>query len=103
MHILLDMTQNDADILKENDYNRYARLLGFSQKGQTLLKSIKANSSIPIITKPVSALKQLDKIGAMSLSKDIYAANIYESVKQQKSLGNNKIKNELTQEIIKAV
>jgi predicted nucleotidyltransferase len=103
MHILLDMTQNDADILKENDYSRYARLLGFSQKGQTLLKSIKANSSIPIITKPVSALKQLDKIGAMSLSKDIYAANIYESVKQQKSLGNSKIKNELTQEIIKAV
>jgi predicted nucleotidyltransferase len=103
MHILLDMTQNDADILKENDYSHYARLLGFSQKGQTLLKSIKANSSIPIITKPVSALKQLDKVSVMSLSKDIYAANIYECVKQQKSLGNSKIKNELTQEIIKAV
>jgi predicted nucleotidyltransferase len=103
MHILLDMTQKDSDLLKENDYSHYARLLGFSQKGQTLLKSIKANSSIPIITKPVNALKQLDKVSAMSLSKDIYAANIYESVKQQKSLGNNKIKNELTQEIIKAV
>jgi predicted nucleotidyltransferase len=103
MHILLDMTQKDSDLLKENGYSLYARLLGFSQKGQTLLKSIKANSSIPIITKPVSALKQLDKVSVMSLIKDIYAANIYESIKQQKSLGNCKIKNELTQKIIKAV
>jgi predicted nucleotidyltransferase len=102
MHILLDMTQNDADILKGNDYSSYARLLGFSPNGQTLLKSIKANSSIPIVTKPVNALKQLDKVSVMSLAKDIHAANIYESVKQQKSPATGKIKNELTRQIINA-
>jgi hypothetical protein len=95
------MTQDEADILKENDYSLYARLLGFTPNGQTLLKSIKANSSIPIITKPVAALKQLDNIAVMSLSKDIYAANIYEIIKQQKSNNKAKIKNELTKEIIK--
>jgi predicted nucleotidyltransferase len=102
-HILLDMTQDDANILKENDYSPYARLLGFSPNGQTLLKSIKANSSIPIITKPADALKKLDDISVMSLKKDIYAANIYESVKQQKSNNGSKINNELTAKIIKAV
>jgi predicted nucleotidyltransferase len=107
MHILLDMTQNDADILKEYDYSQYARLLGFTTKGQELLKSIKANSSIPIITKPVNALKQpkANSPALVSLKKDIYAANIYESVKQQKTLGRFskqvKIKNELTREIIR--
>jgi hypothetical protein len=41
----------------------------------------------------------------MSLSKDIYTANIYESLKQQKSLNQAlnqfKIKNEFTREIIR--
>jgi hypothetical protein len=105
MHILLDMTQDEAEILKGNDYTQYARLLGFNTNGQTLLKSIKANTSIPIISKPVNALKQLDKLGVMSLSKDIYTSNIYESLKQQKSLNQSsqqiKIKNEFTREIIR--
>ncbi len=105
MHILLDMMQDEADILKENDYSQYARLLGFNANGQTLLKAIKANSSIPIITKPVNALKQLDKLGVMSLSKDIYVSNIYESIKQQKIFNTlpkqPMIKNELTREIIR--
>jgi hypothetical protein len=105
MHILLDMMQDEADILKENDYSQYTRLLGFNANGQTILKAIKANSSIPIITKPVNALKQLDKLGVMSLSKDIYVANIYESIKQQKIFNTlpkqPMIKNELTREIIR--
>jgi hypothetical protein len=41
----------------------------------------------------------------MSLSKDIYVANIYESLKQQKMIGTLSkkpmIKNELTREIIR--
>jgi predicted nucleotidyltransferase len=105
MHILLDMSQDDAEELKANDYSQYARLLGFTANGRLLLKSVKANSSIPIITKPVNALRQLDKLGAMSLSKDIYVANIYESLKQQKMIGTLSkkpmIKNELTREIIR--
>jgi predicted nucleotidyltransferase len=105
MHILLDMTQDTAEILKENDYTQYARLLGFNANGQALLKSIKANASIPIITKPINALKQLDKPSILSLSKDIYSANIYESLKQQKSLALSslqvKIKNEYAREIIR--
>jgi predicted nucleotidyltransferase len=105
MHILLDMTHDESELLKGNDYTQYARLLGFNTNGQSLLKSIKANASIPIISKPVNALKQLDKLGVMSLSKDIYTANIYESLKQQKSLNQSlnqaKIRNEFTREIIR--
>ncbi|MDE6363476.1 MAG: nucleotidyltransferase [Lachnospiraceae bacterium] len=84
MHILLDMTQEHADALKQRDYTQYARLLGFSSHGRDLLKSIKANASIPVVTKPVLALKQFDGTARMSLQADLHAANIYDSIYQQK-------------------
>jgi predicted nucleotidyltransferase len=104
MHILLDMSQDDAELLKSNDYSLYARLLGFTSHGQELLKYIKANSSIPIVTKPVDAIKALDDISVMSLSKDIYVSNIYESLKQQKAFREKRkpsmLRNEFTRELI---
>lgn len=107
MHILLDMTQENADALKHDTYSQYARLLGFTANGKQLLKSIKANASIPIITKPSSALKQLSGSARMSLQSDIHAANIYDSIWQQKQLrtsghsSNILRRNELTSQIIK--
>lgn len=86
MHILLDMTQENADALKQDDYAQYARLIGFTEHGRQLLKTIKANSSIPVITKLPDALRQLDGAAQMSLRSDIHAADIYDSVRQQKQI-----------------
>ncbi len=86
MHILLEMTQHNADALKECGYAQYARLLGFTARGKQLLKSIKANSSIPVITRPSDALKKLDGIALLSLRSDVHAADIYDSVLQQKQI-----------------
>ena len=69
------MTQKNADTLKHKDYTQYARLLGFSEHGKHLLKAIKANASVPIITKPAMALKQLDGAARMSLQADLHAAH----------------------------
>lgn len=107
MHILLDMTQENANALKYSDYTQYARLLGFTDHGRELLKHIKSNASIPIIAKPSSALKNLDGTALMSLQADIHAAVIYESIRQQKRQRqsnysqNISLQNELTSEIIK--
>lgn len=107
MHILLDMTQENADALKHDDYAQYARLLGFTAHGRQLLKSIKANSSIPVLTKLSSAQKQLNGTALMSLQSDIHAADIYDSIAFQKLLkqSNKPHKtyrcNELTRQIIK--
>lgn len=86
MHVLLDMKQEHADALKHKDYAQYARLLGFTAHGRQLLKSIKANTSIPVITKPSHALKQLGGAALLSLQADIHAADIYDSAMQQKQL-----------------
>ena len=107
MHILLNMTQENAELLKAKDYSQYARLLGFTAHGKELLKSIKANASIPIITKPVNALKQLDEPALLSLRSDLFAATVYERTKQQKLTrmshyaSSDAFQNELTQELIR--
>lgn len=107
MHILLDMTQDNADCFKQYDYVQYARLLGFTKHGQELLKSIKANTSIPVLTKPSSARKQLSGAALMSFQADIYAATVYESVRNQKIhrlsgySAKESVRNEFTSEIIK--
>lgn len=107
MHILLNMTQEYAGLLKANDYSLYARLLGFTAHGKTLLKAIKANASVPVITKPVNALKQLDGPALLSLRSDLFAATVYERTKQQKltrmshSTSPAVFQNELTRELIR--
>lgn len=95
MHILLDMKQDVIDTLKTNDYALYARLLGFQEKGKNILKYIKSNTSIPIITKLPKAFKELNGIALTSLKADIYASTIYQSIHALP------LPNELTHEIIK--
>jgi hypothetical protein len=57
----------------------YARLLGFREENASLLKAIKEQARIPLITKlPKEAV--LDSAGNAMLQADIYAADLYESV-----------------------
>jgi len=97
MHILLDMKQETIDALKASDYCQYARLLGFNTQGYNLLKHIKANASIPIISNLPRALKSLDGISLASLKADIYASDIYHSVKS----AHTAFPTEVTRKIIK--
>jgi len=102
MHIILDMTQENADLLKQHDYCQYARLLGFRSKNgkSALLSLIRKNASIPIITSPAKGLRQLTGSALVSLKADIHAANIYECVKSQKMTHVSPLC-ELTRKIIK--
>lgn len=107
MHIILGMTQENADLLKDSGYSQYARILGFTDNGKDILKLIKANSSIPIITKPSKALKELDGISLISFKNDINVTNIYNSVRLHKMTHMSHpskayaMPNELTRKLIK--
>lgn len=102
MHILLDMTQENADLLKKDDYCGYARLLGFrtTNGSNELLAHIKKSAAIPIITSPAKGLRQLRGSALLSLKADIHAANIYETIKAQKMTPVSPL-NEMTREVIK--
>ncbi len=99
-HILLDLKQEQITQYKANDYASYARLLGFTEQGKDVLKAIKANSSIPVITKLPNALKDLtNPVALSSLQADIHASQLYYMMQGQKF--GHVAKNEYRREIIK--
>lgn len=99
-HILLDLKQEQVLEYKTTDYAAYARLLGFSESGKDILKTIKANSSIPVISKLPKALKETsDKLTLSSLYADIHASQLYYMMQGQKY--GHIAKNEYTEEIIR--
>ena len=58
LHIMINLSKKDVKI-----FNRcgplYARVLGFSKKGKTLLRTIKKSSSTPLISKLSNYLRQI--------------------------------------------
>lgn len=100
VHILLDLRQEQILEYKEEDYTAYARLLGFTENGKDVLKLMKANSSIPVISKLSKAMKEQDNPYLLSsLRADIHASQLYYMMQGQKY--NHNVKNEYTQEIIR--
>ncbi len=80
IHILLNLNNNDLAKYTENDYIGYARILGFRKESAKLLRAIKDNASIPLISKLADASLALSPEYNTMLEKDILASNIYASV-----------------------
>ncbi len=99
-HILLDLKQEQIQEYKTNDYATYARLLGFTERGKDVLKLIKNNSSIPVISKLSKAFKELENSSTLSsLKADMHASQLYYMMQGQKY--NHIAKKEYMQEIIR--
>lgn len=83
-HILLNITNEKLACAKALQAP-YLRILGFSKKASPLLSSLKHNSSIPTITKLADAKKLLSETSYDILNTDIFASDIYRSVKMSRS------------------
>lgn len=84
LHILLDIKESDLIRYKNEGYTRYGRILGFRKAAAPLLHAIKANSSIPLLSKLADSAKKLDLLSLSMLETDIRVSHIYESVLSQK-------------------
>jgi hypothetical protein len=91
LHLMMNLSKEDVTIFNKCG-PLYARVLGFSKKGKTLLRTIKKNSSVPLISKLSNYLRQIiseennnvrNRLIKM-LDYDILATDIY-------VLGNKKI------------
>ncbi|MEN3042304.1 MAG: nucleotidyltransferase [Fervidobacterium sp.] len=49
LHVLFEMDKNNTELSNEKG-PQYLRLLGFTEKGRTLLKTIKKKASIPVVS-----------------------------------------------------
>lgn len=91
LHILLDIRAKDYQYYSQHDFIPYARVLGFRKSSSALLSHIKKNASIPLITKLADADRILDTCGKKMLRQDIFAADLYRRVQEEKfktTLGN---------------
>ncbi len=98
LHLLLDIKTVDMALYKANDYVSYARILGFKKSAEPLLRKIKKNSSIPMITKLSNAERQLSEAGLYMLNQEVFASNLYQSVVYHKF--GYRMKNEYTEGIL---
>ena len=80
LHILLRITDEDLDIIKEYEYPAYARVLGFNKTGQNFLKNIKKSTGMSIVTNLPESMKKMDDVEKYLLRKDIFATNIYRNI-----------------------
>ena len=76
-HILLNMTKEEFETCKSEDYISYARVLGFCKNAAPLLTEIKKNSSIPLITSLADARQTLPADALRMLDQDILRNQIY--------------------------
>lgn len=88
LHILLNITREQTDQFRDNGYVFYGRILGLRKNSSALLKGVKKAGSLPLISKLADGPAQLDDVGRQMLALDIFAANLYETIKAQKSGGD---------------
>lgn len=86
LHILLNMTKEEFENCRTQDYISYARVLGFRKDATPLLTEIKKNSSVPLITSLADARQTLPPEALRMLDLDILRNQIY--------LGNLALKNQ---------
>ena len=98
LHILLNIKKEDYEAIKNTGYGQYARILGFRKEASPLLHEIKKHSSIPLISKLSSSIKELDGITLSMIEKDIQTAHIYESVVADKF--RDEFKNEFQRQLV---
>lgn len=84
VNILLNISKEDFNLLKENNSN-YAHILAFNHDKKDLLSHISNTSNIPVISSLNNkTLSNLNKYQKLSLDIDIYASNIYSMLINQK-------------------
>ena len=62
----------------------YVRLLGFKKESSSFLRTLQKSNDIPIITKAADYRKLLPKEAHSLFEKDLFASNLYETVKCNK-------------------
>jgi predicted nucleotidyltransferase len=77
IHVLLNIKKDLLQEYIDNDIVYYARVLGMKKEASHLIRKIKKQERLPIITKVSKAGEQLDALGIQMLNQDIFATHLY--------------------------
>lgn len=84
LHILLEIKKEDMKTYVKYDFIFYIRILGFKKSSVELLKHLKENTRLPILTKLTLAEKMISANGLTMLQNNIYADHLYRLVTMNK-------------------
>ena len=76
-HVMLDIQKEHMNTYLSHGICFYAKALGFKRSAAPLLKALKSNSSIPLITKLSQAAPSLSSIGRQMLQQDLRTSELY--------------------------
>lgn len=79
------------------DFAPYARILGFRKSAAPLLSAIRGNASLPVITSPAKALRELSGHTRRLLDTDLSAGELY---RYHSQLSGNLSRSELRQPLV---
>lgn len=80
LHILMGIEKEDMIYGKALDYIPYARVLGFRRAAAPLLRSVKSNADIPLVTKLADAPAKLPPEAGRLFRQDIFAGELYKGI-----------------------
>ena len=86
LHVLLHITTEQLQTVREQGSCFYARLLGLRQSSSKVLRHLSDCSTVPLINKLAPAEKELHGIASELLQLDIRAAKLYDMVQQRTGL-----------------
>jgi len=98
LHLLLEITDEQAQTYRRKDYNSYARVLGFRKQAEPLLRQIKEHTALPLVTKIADAKKKLPEDAWQILRQDLHCSHLYQAIVQHQS--RTVSGNEYTQPIV---
>ena len=84
LHLILNIRTEDLEKYKDEDYCMYARILGFRGESAPLLKEIRENTNLPMISKMADAKEILNDKAMELLQLEIDSTNIFRNVVYQK-------------------
>lgn len=77
LHILLHLTKDAVAAEKQQGYALYARILGFCRKAEPLLSEIDRHASVPLISKPADAFKNISPLALAQFEQTVKASELY--------------------------
>ncbi|HBR03442.1 MAG TPA: nucleotidyltransferase [Ruminiclostridium sp.] len=75
--LLTGLTAELLDTLKNNGYAQYIRILGFNDRGRSLLSGLRKKAQLPVITKPADGFKLKNPHGVSLFEHEIRATDSY--------------------------
>lgn len=85
LHLILGIETETVENFRQNGTVYYANVLGFRREASALLRTIKANSAVPFLTKPSHSAKLLSGAAAQMWKQDEYASHLYRSIRSIKT------------------